>query len=424
MGSKGIVRTGEAYCMSCFQEVERSASRCPGCYSELSEEVKAFHCPKCQQIISLGEPQCPKCGLRFKVKTLKPKEPARDDQFLMKLIEWGKSPEEAGPGGETPKEAQVPPPAAARVAPSEEQLRKFAQLKESIRELVQNRSEMLERMEKRMEVEKARLAKIASMESESAGSEQVEAEIMALADEMADITMLQAHMESLSDEITSLMGSVDISEATKERGLAAKALRMKLDAKEKELAELKAREEQLTAKEEMVDRKIQAYAQKKKQLDSEEEELKRKLSMFEEERQKLEQLRLSASGAKTETEREEAKAAWLEEERKLIQRLLGVKSKIVEHKTGQALTQEEIDRAEGDLDKTISDLESHIADLIAEKVEIQQKISEATVVDEDLKKLLKILDQMLGQLPEELIDKFSKSDEFALYERVLDRFKI
>jgi len=37
---------------------------------------------------------------------------------------------------------------------------------------------------------------------------------------------------------------------------------------------------------------------------------------------------------------------------------------------------------------------------------------------------LKVLDQMLGQLPEELIDKFSKSGEFALYERVLDKFKI
>ena len=424
MASKGVVRTGEAYCLSCFQLVDQDAGRCPGCYSELVEEVKAFKCPKCEQIIALGEPQCPKCGLKFKVKTLKQTESAHDDQFLMKLIEWGKSPEEAVPEEGGAKDGPVPEAEIISAEPSAEQLKRLAQLKESINELMQNRSEMLERMEKRMETEKARLESIASMADQASSTEQVEAEIMALADEMADITMLQAHMDSLSDEITSLMGSVEVSGEAKERGLAAKALRMKLDAKERELSELKSREEQLAKKEEMVDRKIQAYAAKKRQLDQEEEELKQRLSKLEDERAQLEILKTHAAGASTEQEREEAKRAWMEEQRKLKQKILGVRSKVVEHRTGQALTGAQIESAEGDLEKMISDLESQIADLIVEKVEIQKKISEASVVDEDLRKLLKVLDQMLGQLPEELIDKFSKSGEFALYERVLDKFKI
>jgi DNA repair exonuclease SbcCD ATPase subunit/RNA polymerase subunit RPABC4/transcription elongation factor Spt4 len=424
LASKGVIRTGEAYCLSCFQLVDRDANRCPGCYSELTDEVKAFKCPKCQQMIALGEPQCPKCGLKFKVKTLKSAETAHDDQFLMKLIEWGKSPEEAAAEGEAPKEKPAPGAEAVMPGPSEEQLRKLAQLKESIGELMKNRSEMLERMEKRMEAEKARLERIASMADQASSTEQVEAEIMSLADEMADITMLQAHMDALSDEITSLMESVEVSGEAKERGLAAKALRMKLDAKEKELSELKSREEQLAKKEEMVDRKIQAYAAKKKQLDKEEEELKQKLTDFENERARLEILKTHAAGAKTEQEREEATNAWVDEQRKLRQRIQGVKSKVVQHRTGQALTDQEIESAEGDLVNMITELESQIADLIVEKVEIQEKMSEASVVDEDLKRLLKVLDQMLGQLPEALIDKFSKSDEFALYERVLDKFKI
>ena len=44
-------------------------------------------------------------------------------------------------------------------------------------------------------------------------------------------------------------------------------------------------------------------------------------------------------------------------------------------------------------------------------------------MDDAIRRLLKVLDQRLGQLPEEAIDKFSKSDDFAIYERVLDRFK-
>ena len=72
----------------------------------------------------------------------------------------------------------------------------------------------------------------------------------------------------------------------------------------------------------------------------------------------------------------------------------------------------------------IAELEKQIGELIVEKLDLQTRIQEASVMDEDLKRLLKVLDQMLGQLPEDAIERFSKSDEFALYERILDKFKI
>jgi chromosome segregation ATPase len=412
--------------MSCFQLLDDvETKQCPGCMSTLEEDVKAFLCPKCQQVIALGDPQCPKCGLKFKVRAIKPKEEKEDDRFLMKLIEWGKSPrDESGGEAGLAKDATQDRPVAVDQSPAEDKLKKFSELKESIRDLLANRSDMLERMEKRMESEKSRLAEIAAMDANTGSAEQVEAEIMALADEMADITMLQAHMESLSDEITALMGSAEVSDATKERGLAAKALRMKLDAKERELAELKSREEQLAKKEEMVDRKIQAYAQKKKQLDQEEENLKLRLGKLEDERGELERLKGMAVDAKTDAEKDDARAAWLQEQKMLKKKILGLKSAITSHRTGAGLTAEEIEAAEGDLGNMISDVESQIAGLITEKIDLQKNISEATVVDEDLKKLLKILDQLLGQLPEEAIERFSKSEDFAIYERVLDRFKI
>jgi DNA repair exonuclease SbcCD ATPase subunit len=423
LASKGITRSGEAYCLSCHQMVEREATKCEGCLSELTEQVKAFPCPKCQTIIALGEPQCPTCGLRFKVKTVKARETGEDDRFLMKLIEWGKAPPgEPQEAGKTKAEEEKT--TAATPSPPEGQLIKLAQLKESVKDLMANRSEMLDRMEKRLAEEKGRLASISAMDDKTASPEQVEAEIMALADEMADITMLQAHMESLSDEISSLMESVDVSEATKERGLAAKALRKKLDAKEKEVEELKAKEDQLSKREEMVDRKIQAYAAKKKQLDETETELQAKLTKLEDERAELERLKANATGARTEGEREEAREEWLEEQKKLRQQLTVIKSTVAKHRLGREPTEEEIQTAEGGLDDMIAELEKQIGELIVEKVDLQSKTQEASLMDEDLKRLLKVMDQMLGQLPEDAIERFSKSDEFALYERILDRFKI
>jgi DNA repair exonuclease SbcCD ATPase subunit len=403
--------------------VERDASKCEGCLSELTEEVKAFACPKCKTVLALGEPQCPTCDLRFKVRAVWPKEPPKDDQFLMKLIEWG------GKGSEAAKEpGQQEPAGATAESPQEasdlERLRKLTSLKESITELMANRSEMLDRMEKRLDEQKQRLAQISEAQDSASAAEQIEVEIMSLADEMADITMLQAHMDSLSDEISSLLESVDVSAPVRERGLAARALRKKLEAKEKEVSELRDREEQLVKREEMVNRKIQAYAQKKKQLDEAEEDLKARLSRLEADREEVERLRSQVDGARTESERESAAAEWQEAKKSFAKRLLGIRSTIEFHRTGRETAREEMDATEVDLEEAISHVEEQLGALIMEKIKVQTDMQEASLVDEDLKRLLKVLDQMLGQLPEEAIDRFSKSDDFALYERVLDRFKI
>lgn len=45
-------------------------------------------------------------------------------------------------------------------------------------------------------------------------------------------------------------------------------------------------------------------------------------------------------------------------------------------------------------------------------------------VDPDVLKVLKMLDELLGDLPEEKIEKFANSDEFELYTRVLDRYGV
>ena len=45
-------------------------------------------------------------------------------------------------------------------------------------------------------------------------------------------------------------------------------------------------------------------------------------------------------------------------------------------------------------------------------------------IDEDVKKLLRILDELLGELPDETLDRFSKSDDYKLYTKVLDNYGI
>ena len=413
MASKGILKTGEAYCLMCNESLEPGVSRCPSCDVEFEQDVRAFACPRCRTVMAFGTPQCPKCNMKFKVKVVSPMQSAEDDKLLVKLIEWGKPPA-------APTEASETPPQG----PSPEELEKLGKLRSSIEDLMANRTDMLKRMEKRLEDEKARLERISALEGRSTTVEQIEAEVMSLADEMADITMLQAHMDALSDEVSSIIESFNLSDAAKERGLAAKALRAKLDEKERELAEIKSKEEQLAGREEMVDRKIKAYASKKKQLDDQENDLKSRLEALENERLELEKIRLDAVSAKTQGERDAAKAEWDEEKRRLRHRLIELRS-VFSPPTGQdAATEVEVEKAEADIEGTILELDRQVRELLVERSDLQKRMADAIVIDEDLKRLLRVLDQLLGQLPEDIISKFSSSEDFALYERILDRMKI
>jgi hypothetical protein len=49
---------------------------------------------------------------------------------------------------------------------------------------------------------------------------------------------------------------------------------------------------------------------------------------------------------------------------------------------------------------------------------------ESFFLDEDVKKVLLVMDDLLGELPDDVIDRFSKSEDFALYEKIFAKYKI
>jgi hypothetical protein len=59
--------------------------------------------------------------------------------------------------------------------------------------------------------------------------------------------------------------------------------------------------------------------------------------------------------------------------------------------------------------------------LIVGKKEMEK---EDSILDENIKKVLLMTDNLLGNLPEEVIDEFVKSKDFALYEKVISKYKI
>ena len=60
---------------------------------------------------------------------------------------------------------------------------------------------------------------------------------------------------------------------------------------------------------------------------------------------------------------------------------------------------------------------------IKHNINLKENTSEVLSMDEDVIKFLKIADDLLEKLPDDVIDKFAKSKDFEIYERVINKYK-
>ena len=402
MAKKGVVKNGDAFCLECNSPVDRGADRCGSCDAVLDEEAKAFSCPRCSTVLPLGIEECPQCGMKFKIKTLR-----------QRLAPWGKQ-EGPEPSVEPGVEAEGGGEPAEKV--SSEQLAKLQKLVENIDKLADSRAELLQSMKEKHKEEKLRLAELKSMDDSPPRLDLIESEIVALADEISDLAKLHGSMRSIVDEISTLVESFDISDEAKAKGLAAKAMMMVSEGRGADSEELNAREDQLRKREEMVDRKIRGYASKRKELDDREAEIAGERKKLEKERDDLEDARKKAPAP--ETAESSPPEDWKRTEAELSERI---------RRLCDSLPGCDVD-SEGAPSQTISDGLSAIEDatrkLVSERTEDRERVKGIEEQETELKQLLKALDQLLGQLPEDSIQRFTQSDEYKLYERVLDRYKI
>ena len=73
--------------------------------------------------------------------------------------------------------------------------------------------------------------------------------------------------------------------------------------------------------------------------------------------------------------------------------------------------------------KELEELKTLIMEKDKEIEKLKASVSESAI-EEDTRKILQILDDLLEKLPEEIVDKFAKSNDYLLYEKVLDTYKI
>ena len=192
--------------------------------------------------------------------------------------------------------------------------------------------------------------------------------------------------------------------------------------KEKDQAELEKHKLEEQKKREKEQREREKEEKRLKKLETKKAKLEEKQKKKEEKKMLLEKLKKEAEEKKL--LKKEAKKVEEKKRKKLEARQVRLEAKQKKKEEREALikTLEKEAEEKKQLKKKEKHMESEEvkADALSCPVETKQK---PTFVDDDVIKVLLMTDDLLGNLPEEVIDKFAQSEDFKLYEKVLSKYK-
>lgn len=120
---------------------------------------------------------------------------------------------------------------------------------------------------------------------------------------------------------------------------------------------------------------------------------------------------------------------WMEEQRQIQKELFQLKDMWGEDEEIEEISEdnlgvikEKIKKKEEEWKGKIVELENELEKVREEKEELKKKELETGVEIEEVRDILTVLDRLLGELPEEKIREFAQSEDFDLYEKIMDAF--
>jgi len=176
--------------------------------------------------------------------------------------------------------------------------------------------------------------------------------------------------------------------------------------------ELKKKHNGLSKKEEELKKQKEKLEREKELLKKQEQELKKEAKL------KLKQKKLEEKQRKIQ-EKQKIKEEKQKEKEEKIKELLLLKKIEQEKKKKKKEDDTSVTQTrtiEDKTDETVKDFDKLV---LTKKESGREKI----FFDEDVEKIIPVIDSLLEKLPENVIEDFAQSDDFALYEKVVNKYK-
>jgi hypothetical protein len=472
MALRAHVKDGKIVCSSCSAVVSGDTASCPQCSEALDGDLEAMVCPYCAAILKRFSTECSQCGLRFKaVKKPVVAKGTEDEEFLKRLLEWGKKMQVAEEvESETEedihekehaknviqsvigaKPTPIQKETIVQIEKTAQEKKEFEKREESILSIADPLEAALRARQASIKEAEAELVEIAreidelnSRQDPTAVKkrERLEHKRQLLEVEKREIVNLESRLNEIDETYKKLLADhkreLDAKEANLKQRLDA--FKTEMDRREDEKRRLEKKEAMLQIKEREAAATLDRLKQKERELEARELEVKRQVDALKAQRDAAGAggALPSAAGAAGKwvvdpgevedvfKKSKKAREEWFAEQRRIQSEILQIRSEGVGAVAGQTApaTAEaaapKTDTAE--LDAKIAALEAKIAQLEGERGKLKAAEDEAASLDEDLKKVLKVVDDLLGRLPDDVIDAFAKSEDFKSYQKVIDRY--
>jgi len=188
------------------------------------------------------------------------------------------------------------------------------------------------------------------------------------------------------------------------------------DAAESEELSMVDLEDQVAKREALVDRKIKGYAAKMKDLLVREQDLEARNAEFDRRAEE-------AAGTQEVVTVEATATTDPGESARLVEQVTAAVSRV------QSLLARMTDRlpeepGEMGLERLLDALEEAFGHVLEDRARLEDRLRDDAESEDELRRLMKALDQLLEKLPEEAVTEFANTAEYKLYEQVLDRLKL
>ena len=419
MAQRALTPGNAAYCSECGAETLPDAAACARCGKAFEGSIEAILCPICNSINAAKSTECVNCNARFPepgslTPVRPPLEPAAGspaEEYLRRILQLSR---------ERAKARSAPPASARRDADlpaiSDASEQPGGALDESLWKLAEPFDRMLDRRKRRLEhmdalIERAR-DRIRSLESSTDPKdvrerEELKGQIEGLLLQKEDILKLEEGLVDMEHTYRNILRMQEDELKARESSLRSRveAFRRELESREKEFGQLKERESDILRREGEFHTLVSRLHEKERELEKREDLLREKGRLLDE--------RLHAlSQGEVDIERRR----WELEQR-------GSSGPIGRTDT-PTVTVKPPDLEMTELKGRVVQLEDQMERVMEERNRLVQETKDLTGLRDELKVVIKDLDELLGELPADKIKDFAKSEKFALYERILERLQL
>jgi len=371
--------------------------------------MDAVLCPICNAVNPAEASECMKCEAKFPEPRRERDADAGEGAHLRKVLQLSREKAKArtgpppveGPGEESPE-----PPSFTQAGTSDDLEQALWKLSEPFDRMLQRRRRRLMQMEGLISRARERVQALAdSTDPQSLNErEQLKRQVEDLLLEKEDVLKLEEGLVEMENTYRNILRLQQEELKARETSLRGRldAFRKELEARERTFGRLRERESDMIRREDEFRRLVNRLHEREQDINQRDELMRAKTQLLDERHHQM-------SEAEVDIERRR----WELEQRKSSQ-----------PKAEAAFTVVPPDDGLTEMRGRLTELEEQMERLTDEKNRLSEEHRDLVDLRSEVTNILKVLDDLLGQLPEERIRDFARSAKFGEYERLLNRLKV